>query len=109
AARLSGFFTVIYSPVHEESDVAQLATLQSLIAEKDIDGWLVTSGSPSEAAIRKTAETRELVRSSFWRQFSEVVEEALLSQGPAKESRAAPAFIPEEVRTEAGEEGVRVA
>lgn len=109
AARLSGFFTVIHSAVYEDSDAAQLTTLRSFIAEKDVDGWLITAASPNEAVVRKAAESRGLIRSSFWRQFSEHVEEALLSQTPARELQIGQSFAPEDVHTEADEEGVRFA
>lgn len=109
AARLSGFFTVIHSLVHEDSDVGQFINLRSFIREKDTDGWLITAASREETALRNVAEARRLMRSSFWRQFSEHVEEALLSQVPDRELRDAPAFDPEHAHTEAGEEGVRIA
>lgn len=109
AARLSGFFTLIHSPVREDLESARLTTLRSFIAEKDVDGWLITAASPDEAVVRKAAEARGLIRSSFWRQFSEHVEEALLSHTPARELHDAQAFVPESLHTEAGEEGVRIA
>lgn len=109
AAHLSGFFSVIHSEVHEDSDPAQFTTLRSFIAEKDMDGWVITAASVNEAAVRNAAEARGLIRSSFWRQFSEHVEEALLSQTPARELRDTEAFVPEGVHTEAGEEGMRIA
>lgn len=109
AARLSGFFTVIHTRVHEDLDSAPLTTLRSFIAEKDVDGWLITAASPGDAVVRKAAEARELVRGSFWRQFSERLEEALLSQTPAREVHDGQAFVPEDIHVEAGEEGVRIA
>jgi hypothetical protein len=109
AARLSGFFTTIHSPVREDSDLAEFATLRALIAEKDIDGWIITAASPDECVVRKAAEARRLIRSSFWRQFSKYVEEGLLAQTPSRELRDAEAFAPESLHTEAGEEGVRIA
>ena len=104
AARLSGFFTVIHSRVHEDSDSAQLTAVRSLIGEKDVDGWLITAASSSEVVIRKAAEARGVIRSGFWRLFSERVEEALLSQSPPRELQAedAPSFVPEDLHTEAG-------
>ncbi|HEY6943690.1 MAG TPA: hypothetical protein VI431_01020 [Candidatus Acidoferrum sp.] len=109
AARLSGFFTVVHSAVRENVDCAQLAALRSYMAEKDMDGWLITAESSNEAVVRKATEARRLIRSSFWRQFSEHVEEALLSQTPARKLREAQAFVPESLQAEAGEEGVRIA
>jgi hypothetical protein len=109
AARLSGFFTVIHSRVHADLDFAPFTTLRSLIAEKDVDGWLITAASSNEAVVRKAAEARGLIRGSFWRQFSEQVEEALLSQTPASELDNAQALVTEILHAEAGEEGVRIA
>ena len=109
AAGLSGFFTVIHSQIHENSDPAKFATLRSFIAEKGVDGWLITAASPNEAVVRKASKTRGLIRSSFWRQFSEHVEEALVSQTQARELHDAQAFAAENVHAEAGEEGVRIA
>ena len=109
AARLSGFFTVIHSVVHENSDPAQLTALRSFIRERDVDGWLMTAASRDEAAVRRAAEARGLIRSSFWRQFSEHVEEVLLSQTATRELRDAQAFVTESLHAEAGEEGVRIA
>lgn len=108
-AQLSGFFTVIRSLARDDSDNAQLTTLRAFMAEKDVDGWLITAASSGEAIVRKAAELRGLIRSSFWRQFSEHVEEALLSQTPAKEVRDEQSFVPDDVRTEADEEGVSIA
>lgn len=109
AARLSGFFTVIHSLVGEGSELAQLAAIGALIKEKDVDGWVISAASTSEAAVWNAKGARGFIRSSFWRQFSEHVEEALLSQVPGGELRDAPAFDPEHAHTEAGEEGVRIA
>ena len=108
-ARLSGFFTVIHTRVHEDLDSPQLTTLRSLIAERDADGWLITAASSNEAVVCKAAEARGLIRSSFWRKFSEHMEASLLSQAPVAEFRDAQASASEGVHEEAGEEGVRIA
>ncbi|HEV2194986.1 MAG TPA: hypothetical protein VGR55_05365 [Candidatus Acidoferrum sp.] len=109
AARLSGFFTVIHSRVHEDLDPTQFTTVRPFITEKDVDGWLITAASSKEAVVRRAVEARRLIRSSFWRRFSKYVEEALLSQAPVREFRDAQAFTSEDVHEEAGEEGVRIA
>lgn len=109
AAHLSGFFTVIHTRVHEESDPAQLAALRSFIAEKDVDGWLITAASADEAVTPKAAEARGLIRSSFWRQLSEHVEEVILSQTATRELHSEQPFVTESLHAEAGEEGVRIA
>ena len=108
-ARLSGFFTVIHSQVHEDSDAGQLTAHRAFITEKDVDGWLITAATSDEAVVQRAAEARGMIRSSFWRQFSEHVEETLLSQAPARELHDAQGRVPEDVHTEAGEEGVRIA
>ena len=110
AARLSGFFTVIHSVAREDLDLSELPALRAFFLEKDLEGWLVTSGSASEAVARKTAEVRSLIPSSFWRQFSEHVEEALLLQAHGGELRDNPRGVKEPSTTaEAHEEGVGIA
>lgn len=109
AAHLSGFFTVIHSQVREDSDTGQFTNLCSFITEKDVDGWLITAASSDETAVRKANEARRLIRSSFWRQFSGHVEKAFLSQAPVREVHDAQVFVAENLHTEAGEEGVRIA
>lgn len=109
AARLSGFFTVVYSLVGEKSDLAEIESVRKFIAENDVDGWLITATSSDEADVSKATEARALISSSFWRQFSEHVEEALLAQKPSRELHDAEALVSEDVQTEAGEEGVRIA
>lgn len=109
AARLSGFLTAIQSPVRDESDLAELATIRAFIAEKDVDGWLITAASSDEAVVRKVTDARGLIRSAFWRQLSEHVEQALHSQAPPRGLRSEQSFVPEAVHTEAGEESMRIA
>lgn len=106
AARLSGFFTVIHSTVHEEADLARLPCLRAFLLENDVDGWLITAGSAEEAIRRKAAEARRLIPSNFWRQFSEDVEEALLTERVLKDAHVSPAEKPQ---AEAREEGVGIA
>ena len=109
AARLSGFFTVIHSQVHDDSDLVKLTTFPSFIKTKDVDGWLITAASSEELVVRKALEARALIHSNFWCQFSENIEEALLSQVPAKGLHDEQAFDSADVHTEAGEESVRIA
>lgn len=109
AARLSGFFTVVHSRVREETDVAPLSSLRAFLLGSDVDGWLITAGSSDEAIRRKTAETRTLIPSKLWRQFSEDVEEALLSQMRERELKSAPRSLTGNPHSEAREEGVGIA
>ena len=106
AARLSGFFTVIHSTVHEEADLARLASLRAFLLENDVDGWLITAGSAEEAIRRKAAQARRLIPSNFWRQFSEDVEEALLTERVLKDAHVS---LAEKPQAEAREEGVGIA
>jgi hypothetical protein len=108
AARLSGFFTVVRSLVCEDSDVGSLNTLRSLLLEKDVDGWLITAGCADEVVARKAIEARRLIPSSFWRQFSEHVEEALPAQTQYRELHPASASLVESPHTEACQESVRL-
>lgn len=109
AARLSGFFTVVHSTIHEDAELAQLTAIRAFLLDGDLDGWLITAGSVGEVTARKTVEARSLNPSSFWRQFSEHVEEALLSQRQGREARDV--HVPAEVEphAEAHEEGVGIA
>ena len=109
AAKLSGFFTVMHSPVHEEADLAQLPPLRACLLKNDLDGWLITAGSSEEAIGRKTAEARMLIPSSFWRQFSEDVEEALRLHTQEREWKGAQASPSETPHPDAREEGVGIA
>src|SRR5438874_1775449 len=72
-----------------DADLVQLETLRKFIKEKDVDGWLITAASGAEAAVRKAAEARRMIPSSFWRQFSEHVEEAILAQAQGRELHVA--------------------
>lgn len=109
AARLSGFFTVIHSPVHEEAALARLPSLRAFLLKNDVDGWLITAGSAEEVIRRKTAEARSLIPSKFWRRFSEDVEEALLTETPERALKDAHVSPAEKPPAEAREEGVGIA
>ncbi|HEX8878443.1 MAG TPA: hypothetical protein VF749_00350 [Candidatus Acidoferrum sp.] len=106
AARLSGFFTVLHSPVHQEADLARLPSLRALLLENDVDGWLVTAGTAEEAFRCKTAQARRLIPSHFWRQFSENVEQALLAERVSKDAHVS---LAEKPRAKPREEGVGIA
>jgi hypothetical protein len=108
AARLSGFFTVVHSLIHMNSDLAELKNLRVFLAEKNVDGWLITTGSAADPTVaRKAAEARSLIPSASWRRFSELVEQELLLQAKGRESHGtSPANKPP---AEACEERVRVA
>jgi len=112
-ARLSGFFTVLHSLIHEQPDLVKFSDIRSFIKETDVDGWLITVGCAKEAVARKAVEARGLIRSRFWRQLSERVEEALLSQAQSRELQDAPGSDAESLHPAAHEdahqEGVEIA
>jgi hypothetical protein len=105
AARLSGFFTVIHSAIHEEPDLARLPSLRAFLLENDVEGWLITAGA-GEAIRRKAAQARRLIPSNFWRHFSEGVEQALLTERVFKDTHVC---LAEKPHAEAREEGVGMA
>ena len=109
AARLSGFFTALHSAVHRDADLAQLSSLRAFLLENDVDGWLITAGSKDPAIARRTAETRGLIPSRFWRRFSEDVEVALRSQTQERELKDAHRSRTEKPQAEARKEGVGTA
>jgi hypothetical protein len=78
-ARLSGFFTAAHVLLHEDSNVSRLQDFSSLLSGLDLDAWLITSVSPSQAALQKASEARTLIPNAQWRRFSAHLERELLS------------------------------
>ncbi len=107
AARLSGFFTVVHSLIHKNADLTELKNLCVFLAEKNVDGWLITTGSADPTVARKAAEARSMIPSASWRRFSEFVEQELLLQAKGRESHGT--SLANKPPAEACEEGVRVA
>ena len=99
AARLSGFFTAIHSPIREDSDVSRLQALSTILSAADVDGWMITAASAGDSASRKAREARNLIPNPRWRWLSGHVERELLSASntsaihlpPANEMQPAPA------------------
>ena len=107
AARLSGFFTVVHSLICKNSDHAELDALRAFLAERDMDGWLITAASADPIIARRAAEARSLIPSASWRRFSELVEHELLLQVKASESYGA--SLASKPPAETCEESARVA
>ena len=107
AAHLSGFFTVVHSKVRDVSDTAELKNLRLFLAEKDVDGWLITAASADRAVAREPAEARSLIPSVSWRRFSELVEHELLLQVKGGESYGT--SFANKPPAESCEESIRVA
>jgi hypothetical protein len=107
AARLSGFFTVVHSKVRDVSDTAELRNLRLFLAEKDVDGWLITAASADRAVAREAVEARSLIPSASWRRFSKLVEHELLLQAKVSESHGT--SLANKPTAETCEESARVA
>jgi len=106
AARLSGFFTAIHSPLREDSDLSQFRELSTLLSGLDVDGWLITAAAASDSASRKAAEARKLIPNSQWRQFSTRVERDILSV--SKSCDVHDSFRSERQPAQSREEGVPI-
>jgi hypothetical protein len=79
SARLSGFFTAAHVLLQENSDLSRHQDFASLLSGLDLDAWLITSVSPSQAALQKASEARTLIPNAQWRRFSAHLERELLS------------------------------
>jgi len=90
AARLSGFFTAVYSGVRGDSDLAELTRLRESLEELGVDGWLITADSVDPGAFGKAAEARALLPGRTWRWLSRQVERELLAQATRGEPKSAP-------------------
>ncbi len=106
AARLSGFFTAIHSPVREDSDVSRLQALSGILSAADVDGWMITVATTGDPASRKAHEVRNLIPNAQWRWLSGHVERELLSASKTSELAHSPAT--ETPPVQACEESIRV-
>lgn len=104
AARLSGFFTAIHSPIREDSDVSRLQALSTILSTADVDGWMITAASAGDSASRIAREARNLIPNPRWRWLSGHVERELLSASNTSEIRHATEMQP----AQASEESLRV-
>ena len=107
AARLSGFFTCAHVLLHEDSNLSRLHDFASLLSGLDLDGWLMTSSTPSQAALQNASEARTLIPNAQWRRFSEHLERELLSV--SKPSAIANASLSEKQSTQPCEESAHIA
>jgi hypothetical protein len=106
AARLSGFFTAVHSPVREGSDISRLPALSGILSAADVDGWMITAATFGDSASRKAREARNLIPNAQWRWLSGHVERELLSALKASEVPGSPAN--ETQPAQACEESIRV-
>jgi len=106
AARLSGFFTAVHSPVREDSDVSRLPALSGILSVADVDGWMITAATIGDPTLSKAREARNLIPHRQWRALSGHVERELLSAAKTSEMRHAPGS--ETHPAQASEESIRV-
>jgi hypothetical protein len=83
AARLSGFFTAVHSPVREDSESSRLQTLAGILSSAEIDGWMITAASADDSASQRAVEARTLISNARWRWLSGHIEGELLSVSKA--------------------------
>lgn len=76
AAKLSGFLVCAHVTVDSRTDACGIDELFEALDDKDVDGFVVSSGGASHSAAlaRKLDETRGLIRLSGWEQFSVLLE-----------------------------------
>jgi hypothetical protein len=106
AARLSGFFTAVHSPVREDSDVSRLQALSGILSAADVDGWMITAATTGDPPSPKAREARNLIPNAQWRWLSGHVERELLAALKTSELRHAPGN--EMQPAQACEESIRV-
>jgi organic radical activating enzyme len=81
-ARLSGFFTCVYTEVSSGTRMRDMEAVRDYVTSLYADGWVIVTSSPAgsveHATLRRNAaEARKLVVSRRWRIFSEFVEAAV--------------------------------
>jgi hypothetical protein len=106
AARLSGFFTAVHSPVREDSDVSRLQALSAILSAADVDGWMITAATTGDSTSRKAREARSLIPNGQWRWLSGQLEHELLAASNTSGIRHSPGSEVE--AAQASEESIRV-
>ncbi len=90
AARLSGFFTAVHSPIREDSDTSRLQLLSGILSVADVDGWMITAATAGDPVSRKAREARNLIPNAQWRWLSQHLERELLAASKTSELRHSP-------------------
>jgi hypothetical protein len=106
AARFSGFFTAIHASLREDADLSPLQDFASLLSGLDLDGWLLTSATPAQAALQNASEARKLIPNAQWRRLSAHLERGLLAA--SKLCDMPNASVPEKQSPQPCEEGVHI-
>jgi hypothetical protein len=90
AARLSGFFTAVHSPVREDADLPRLQMLPGILSAAEVDGWMVTAATTGDSASGHAREARNLIPNAQWRWLSGHVEREVLSAEKTAELQHSP-------------------
>jgi hypothetical protein len=90
AARLSGFFTAVHSPVREDADLSRLQMLPGILSAAEVDGWMVTAATTGDSASGHARQARNLIPSAQWRWLSGPVEREVLSAEKTSELQHSP-------------------
>jgi hypothetical protein len=115
AAQLSGFLLCVHARVQVGTELVEVAELVQYSYSHDVDGIVITaanvgaisSTADAVAVLRKTAEARKLIGSTWWEWFSRLVEPVVSGERYAARSDDNGAHSKQETR--ANEEGVKVA
>ncbi len=90
-AKLSGFLTCAQTTIDDETTIDELQKLRERLQSLKVDGWVMvpaSAGSNHRAnLLRKLLEARQLIPSSRWRLFSELVETACAPRRNAEPAR----------------------
>jgi len=106
AARLSGFFTAVHSPVREDLGVSRLQALSAILSAADVDGWMITAATIGDPTSRKAREARNLIPNAQWRRLSGYVERELCAASKTSELAHSPGNEMQPAKT--CEESIRV-
>ena len=117
-AQLSGFLLCVHAHVEGGTELAEVAELIQYSHSQDVDGIVITTangGSTSSTpdvstVLRKAAEARKLIGSTWWEWFSRLVEPVVSGERYAARSvddTGTSVSVEHETRTD--EEGLKVA
>jgi len=92
AAKLSGFLVCAHVTVDAQTGVCGIDELFETLDEKDVDGFVVSSGGArhSAALVRKLEEIRGIIRHGGWEQFSVLLESGFAELAAAPAHRQLP-------------------
>jgi MoaA/NifB/PqqE/SkfB family radical SAM enzyme len=88
AAKLSGFLVAAHFTVTSETDPCQIGELIESLDNRDVDGFIVSTGGKASAAHIPTLsesldDTRAMIRCGRWENFSRLLEDSYAHTLPA--------------------------